>query len=77
VRVVVHLDPTRCRGHGMCALLFPDGLELDRWGFGRSLDVELDGRRHLRQAHRAARACPNGAISVFVAAEADGSLQPG
>ena len=35
MKVIVHVDPTRCRGHGICTLFFADGLELDRWGFGR------------------------------------------
>jgi ferredoxin len=66
VRVVVRVDPTRCRGHGMCALMFPDALELDRWGYGRPLDAELVGKRRVAQARRAARACPNDAITVSV-----------
>jgi ferredoxin len=66
MRVVVHVDPTRCRGHGICALMFAEALELDRWGYGRSLDEEHVGRRSLVQARRAARACPNGAISFSV-----------
>ena len=78
MRVVVHIDPTRCRGHGICALMFGDAIELDRWGFGRPVDAELEGRRRLRQARRAARACPNGAISFDVVdREPSGSLQPG
>ena len=65
--VVVRVDPTRCRGHGICALMFPDGVELDRWGYGRPLDeVRSEGRRTLAQARRAQRACPNGAISFTV-----------
>lgn len=60
----VRVNPIRCRGHGICVLLFSEGLELDRWGYGRAIDVEFEGRRGLRQAHRAARACPNGAITV-------------
>jgi len=66
MRVTVHVDPTRCRGHGICALLFADALELDRWGYGRAVDATHEGRRSLVQARRAARACPNGAISFTV-----------
>ena len=69
MKVVVHVDPTRCRGHGICALMFSEALELDRWGYGRSIDVEHEGRRSLVQARRAARACPNGAISFTVVEE--------
>ncbi|HEY3809786.1 MAG TPA: ferredoxin [Acidimicrobiales bacterium] len=27
------LDPVACDGHGLCAELFPEGIELDDWGF--------------------------------------------
>jgi len=49
--------------------MFPEGLELDRWGYGRALDGEHEGRRSLVQARRAQRACPNGAISFSVVDE--------
>ncbi len=76
MRVVVHVDPTRCRGHGICALMFPEGLELDRWGYGRPLDELHEGRRRLAQARRAERACPNGAISFTVEEAADPPPSP-
>ena len=66
MKVVVHIDPTRCRGHGICALFFADGVELDRWGYGRALEVEADGRRTVARARRAMRACPNDALSFSV-----------
>jgi ferredoxin len=62
--VVVRIDPTRCRGHAICALLFADGVELDRWGYGRVVGDTADDRRSIRRAHRAAAACPNGAVIV-------------
>ncbi len=64
VTVVVRVDPTRCRGHGICALLCSEGIELDRWGYGRPLAEAPRGRRALTRAVRAERACPNQAISV-------------
>jgi ferredoxin len=27
------VDPIKCTGHGMCAELFPEGVELDDWGY--------------------------------------------
>ena len=66
MRVVVRVDPTRCRGHGICALMFPDGIELDRWGYGRSVPDEPTGRRAAAAATRAARACPNAAVTFHV-----------
>lgn len=60
----VRIDPTLCRGHAICALFFSDGVELDRWGFGRVADDVVDSSRLLKRARRAAAACPNGAFIV-------------
>ena len=60
----VHIDPIKCRGHAICALLFSDGLELDDWGFGRVVESHVEGPRATRQALRAAAACPNRAIVI-------------
>ena len=29
----LRVDWTRCDGHGLCASLLPDRIELDEWGF--------------------------------------------
>jgi len=60
----VRIDPTLCRGHAICALFFSEGVELDRWGFGRVADDVVDSSRLLKRARRAAAACPNGALIV-------------
>jgi len=60
----VRIDPTLCRGHAICALYFSDGVELDRWGFGRVVDDDVDSVRLLKRARRAAAACPNGAFVI-------------
>ncbi len=62
----VHIDPVRCRGHAVCAVLFASGIELDRWGFGRTVSGELATPGDVRRARRAAAACPNGAVVVEV-----------
>ena len=49
--------------------MFAEALELDRWGYGRTLDAEHEGRRSLVRARRAQRACPNGAVSFTVVEE--------
>lgn len=72
VAVVVRVDPTRCRGHGISALLCSEGIELDRWGYGRPLAEAPRGERALSRAMRAERACPNQAISVTVESVAVG-----
>jgi len=64
VTVTVRIDPTRCRGHAICALFFADGVELDQWGFGRVVVDCVDSARSVRRARRAAAACPNGAFLV-------------
>lgn len=62
---VVRIDPTLCRGHAICALFLADGVELDAWGFGRVVEPRPVTRRAVRQARRAAAACPNGAVVVY------------
>jgi ferredoxin len=53
----LELDPIACDGHGLCAELFPEGIELDDWGYPILLDDEV--QPELREhALRAARACP-------------------
>lgn len=69
----ITVNPIRCRGHGMCALLCSEGLELDAWGYGRAVQGEIAGKRALSRARRAVRACPNGAITLV----ADGSPEGG
>ena len=57
------VDPVACTGHGMCAELFPEGIELDDWGY-----PIVDGApipAHLREhAERAVKACPALALKL-------------
>ena len=62
--IEIRIDPTRCRGHAICALLYSEGVELDRWGYGRVVDGTPQDRRSTKRALRAAAACPNGAVVV-------------
>jgi ferredoxin len=73
--VLVRINPIRCRGHAICALLFSEGIELDRWGYGRVAEATAKDRRSIRRAYRAAAACPNGAVEV-VQLESTGAQQP-
>jgi ferredoxin len=57
----LHIDRTRCDGHGACAELLPELLDLDDWGFpiirtGRRDAVVPRGLEEL--ARRAVKACP-------------------
>jgi ferredoxin len=60
-RLVV--DPIRCTGHGLCAELFPERIQLDDWGYpmvdARAVPPEL--RDHARSA---VRMCPVVALRV-------------
>jgi ferredoxin len=59
----LHLDPIKCTGHGLCAELLPELIELDEWGYpiisGRPAAPE-----ELRDARRAVTACPTLALRL-------------
>lgn len=57
------LDPTICRGVGMCAYAAPGLVRLDRWGYPILPRTPLD-EGETAQANRAARACPHRALFV-------------
>ena len=58
----VHVDWTRCDGHGACAELLPELLTTDEWGFparDRGASVTPTYRsRSSEHARRAVKACP-------------------
>jgi ferredoxin len=59
----VRVDPIACTGHGLCAELLPERIELDEWGYpivdGEPLPNEL-----LARARAAADACPKLALRL-------------
>jgi ferredoxin len=63
----VHVDWTRCDGHGSCAELLPELLDTDEWGFPlvrgdrRDPDVPRSLEKHAR---RAVKACPLQALRL-------------
>ena len=63
----LHVDWTRCDGHGSCAELLPELLETDEWGFPL---VRGDQRDPVvpptlaKHAHRAVNACPLQALRL-------------
>ena len=69
--VEIRIDPTRCRGHAICALLSSPTIELDRWGYARIVETTLTDPRQVRRARRSAAACPHGAIVVVEAGEGE------
>ena len=53
----LRLDPIACDGHGVCAELFPERIELDDWGYP-IVDGSPVPERLLPDARRAVFACP-------------------
>lgn len=56
----LRVNPIACDGHGLCAELLPEIIDLDEWGFPL---VERDVPPHLQElARRAVGACPTLAL---------------
>lgn len=59
----LRVDPIHCRAPGICAELLPEIVILDEWGYPivttRTIPPEL-----LRNARRAAAACPTPAMNL-------------
>jgi ferredoxin len=60
----LHLDYAACSGHGLCADLLPELVEIDEWGFP-ILHAETVGPDQLPLARRAVRACPTLALHLL------------
>lgn len=63
VTLRLHLNPTACTGHGLCADLLPERIELDEWGFPIILGDVPPGL--VPDARRAVRACPTLALRLL------------
>jgi ferredoxin len=61
------VDRIACTGHGVCAELLPEGVTLDEWGYPLVAAGEVP-RNLVRQARRAAAACPVRALLLEVKA---------
>jgi ferredoxin len=59
VRLVV--NPTTCVGHGICAELFPEWVQLDDWGYP-IVDPRPIPEQYRAHAKRAVAACPTLAL---------------
>jgi ferredoxin len=63
----LRVDPIACDGHGLCAELFPERVELDDWGFPivdpEPIPAALEGH-----ARRTVAACPKLALRLERAA---------
>jgi ferredoxin len=63
----LRVDPIACTGHGLCAELLPEWIELDDWGYPIIRREELP-EHLLEHARRAADACPK--LALRLAADA-------
>ncbi len=63
MKTEIAINPIACDGHGICAELLPELIELDEWGFpilkSRNLPPAL-----LDHARRAERLCPTLAVII-------------
>jgi ferredoxin len=62
-RMLLHIDWTRCDGHGSCAELLPDLLATDPWGYPVARGERVRGdvvvpADEVEHAQRAVSACP-------------------
>jgi ferredoxin len=59
--LVIRVNPILCDGHGLCAELFPERIELDEWGYpivsGEPVPKALE-----KHARRAVAECPTLAL---------------
>jgi ferredoxin len=58
------VDPTACSGHGLCAELFPEGIELDDWGYP-IIRAAANDPEHDEHRRRAVAACPALALRIM------------
>ena len=61
------VDMVKCDGHGICAWLFHQRVDLDDWGFAWVDPAPIERRGELRAAQAAVRACPRRALSLVPA----------
>ena len=65
LNVKVHVDPERCQGHTLCAMIAPDLFTLDDVdGHSSAIDGEVPADLEAKAAE-AIRSCPEQAISVI------------
>lgn len=66
---VLHVDWTRCDGHGSCAELLPELLQADDWGYPLAIAETLRGdavvgAASMAHARRAVKSCPLMALTL-------------
>jgi len=63
VNEILRVNPIACTGHGVCAELLPELIELDPWGYPIVPRAELSDEM-LPLARRAVASCPVLALSL-------------
>ena len=60
----LRINPIACNGHGMCAELLPELIDLDDWGYPivKTSDIPLN---LMDMAKRAERICPTLAVMIL------------
>ncbi len=53
----LQVNPIDCVGHGLCAELLPEWIQLDEWGYPILTDPQLPSEL-IEHARRAANRCP-------------------
>lgn len=66
----IRVNPITCEGHGVCAELLPERIELDEWGYP-IVSPEPVGGAVARHARRAIDACPTLALRLENARDND------
>lgn len=62
----VRVDPTRCQGHTLCAMIAPESFELDDVdGHAHTVHDEVP-EEHQAAVREAAHSCPEQAITVLI-----------
>ena len=56
--VAIVADGSRCDGLGICALVMPERISLDAWGYASVDSDPIEDTRTLARAKRAVSACP-------------------
>jgi ferredoxin len=59
----IRVDPILCDGHGQCAELLPERIELDEWGYPIVSDAPIPASLEA-DARRAVVMCPRLALAV-------------
>lgn len=59
----IRVNPIACDGHGVCAELFPERVQLDDWGYP-ILDPTPIPQELRDHARRAVTACPKVALAL-------------